>query len=61
LHLDFSLSNAGEDVALFYIDGRMIDSYTFGAQTENQSMGRSVDGAGSWINFVTPTPGASND
>jgi hypothetical protein len=61
LHLDFSLSNAGEDVALFYIDGRAIDSYTFGAQTENQSMGRSVDGAGSWINFASPTPGVSND
>lgn len=61
LHLDFSLSNAGEDVALFYIDGRPIDSITFGAQTENQSMGRSVDGAGSWINFASPTPGASND
>jgi hypothetical protein len=61
LHLDFSLSNAGEDVALFYKDGRLIDSITFGAQTENQSMGRSVDGAGSWVNFGSPTPGASND
>jgi hypothetical protein len=61
LHLDFSLSNAGEDVALFYKDGRLIDSITFGAQTENQSMGRSVDGAGSWVNLGTPTPGASND
>jgi hypothetical protein len=61
LHLDFSLSNAGEDVALFYKDGRLIDSITYGAQTENQSMGRSVDGAGSWVNFGSPTPGASND
>lgn len=61
LHLDFALSNAGEDVALFYKDGRMIDSYTFGPQTENQSTGRSVDGAGSWITFALPTPGASNE
>ena len=57
LHLDFSLSTDGEDVALFYIDGRLIDAYTFGAQSENISAGRS---GGVWTTFGTPTPGQVN-
>lgn len=60
LHLDFSLSNAGEDVGLYYIDGRRIDEYTFGTQAENVSYGRTTDGALTWKAFNTPTPGASN-
>src|SRR5690606_16520429 len=44
LHLDFSLSTSGEDVGLYYLDGRAIDEITFGAQTENNSWGRTVDG-----------------
>jgi hypothetical protein len=60
LHLDFSLSNAGEDVGLYYIDGRKIDEYTFGTQSENVSLGRTTDGAGTWKTFASPTPGASN-
>lgn len=60
LHLNFGLSNAGEDVGLFYIDGRTIDTYTFGAQTQNISWGRTTDGATTWKAFSTPTPGTSN-
>lgn len=60
LHLNFGLSNAGEDVGLFYIDGRTIDTYTFGAQTQNISWGRTTDGATTWNAFSTPTPGTSN-
>jgi hypothetical protein len=60
LHLDFSLSNAGEDVGLYYIDGRKIDEYTFGTQAENVSYGRTSDGALTWKAFNTPTPGTSN-
>lgn len=60
LHLEFALANAGEDVALFYIDGRMIDSYSFPAQNENTSMGRTTDGAATWKAFSTPTPGKTN-
>ena len=61
LHLDFSLSNAGEDVGLYYIDGREIDAYTFGAQSENNSWGRAVNGGSTWKSFSTPTPKASNN
>ncbi len=60
LHLEFALANAGEDVALFYIDGRTIDSYSFGAQSENISLGRTTDGASTWKAFSTPTPGKAN-
>lgn len=60
LHLSFGLSNAGEDVGLYYLDGRTIDVYTFGAQSENTSWGRTTDGAATWKSFSTPTPGQSN-
>jgi len=60
LHVDFALSNDGEDVGLYYIDGRKIDEYTFGAQSENVSWGRSTNGGGTWKSFAAPTKGTSN-
>jgi hypothetical protein len=61
LHLDFGLSADGEAIGLFYKDGRKIDSYTFGAQTANRSMGLTSDGGATWQTFTSPTPGQSND
>ncbi len=60
LHLNFSLNAAGEDVGLFYIDGRAIDTYTFGPQNENISWGRTSNGGPTW-DALTPTPGQSNN
>lgn len=60
LHADFGLANAGEDVGIYYIDGRKIDDYTFGAQSENVSWGRTTNGAATWKSFSSPTPGQSN-
>lgn len=60
LHLSFGLSNAGEDIGLYYLDGRTVDVYTFGAQNENSSWGRTSDGATTWKSFSAPTPGLSN-
>lgn len=60
-HLNFSLSNAGEAVGLYYIDGRTIDEYIFGTQAENVSRGRTTDGGATWDDFATPTPGESNE
>jgi hypothetical protein len=60
LHANFQLSNLGEEVGLYYLDGRQIDKYTFGAQTENTSWGRTADGASTWKSWSTPTPGARN-
>ncbi|MCW5910972.1 MAG: lamin tail domain-containing protein [Cyclobacteriaceae bacterium] len=61
LHADFALSAAGEDVGIYYIDGRTINDYTFGAQSENISWGRTTNGAATWKSFSTPTPGQSNN
>jgi hypothetical protein len=59
-HVDFRLSQAGESVVLFYIDGRKIDEYTFGVQTEDKSMGRLPNGTGPFQVLSSPTPGAPN-
>lgn len=61
LHLNFNLSADGEDVGLFYIDGRTIDVYTFESQNENVSWGRTTDGGDTWGAFSTPTPNKSNE
>ncbi|HMR56554.1 MAG TPA: lamin tail domain-containing protein [Cyclobacteriaceae bacterium] len=61
LHADFALSSAGEDVGIYYIDGRTINDYTFGAQSENVSWGRTTNGTSTWKSFNTPTPGQSNN
>ena len=60
LHANFQLAAAGEEVGLYYFDGRRIDYKPFGAQTENKSYGRSPNGGTPWITFNTPTPGAQN-
>ncbi|MFT4835086.1 MAG: hypothetical protein ACI8WP_001851, partial [Flavobacteriaceae bacterium] len=60
-HLNFNLSADGEDIGLFYIDGRTIDSYTFGAQSEDVSEGRATNGGDTWRSFSNSTPGASNN
>lgn len=61
LHASFQLSNLGEDIGIYYIDGRTINEYTFGAQSENISWGRTTNGAATWRSFNTPTPGATNN
>jgi hypothetical protein len=61
LHLNFKLSGTGEDVALFYVDGREIDSYSYGPQVDDKSLGRTTDGSETWVPFDTPTQGASNN
>ena len=60
-HLKFRLSIDGETLSLYYKDGRLIDSHTFGVQTSDVSEGRSLDGGDTWIKFNTPTPGESNN
>jgi hypothetical protein len=60
LHLDFGLSADGEAVGLYYKDGRKIDSYTFGPQSGNVSMGRLPNGATTWQLFNPSTPGQPN-
>ncbi len=61
-HLNFKLSGAGEDVGLYGPDGfTPIDTYTFGSQLPDTSMGRQTDGSATWVAFGgNPTPNASN-
>lgn len=60
LHLDFGLSTDGEDLGIYFHDGRAIDEHTFGPQTENVSQARQPDGTGSFAADGTPTPKAAN-
>jgi hypothetical protein len=60
LHANFQLSGSGEEVGLYYIDGRTIDFRSYGSQAENVSFGRTPDGGDTWRNFSAPTPGRSN-
>jgi hypothetical protein len=59
-HLKFKLSIDGEVLSLYYKDGRLIDSHTFGVQTSDVSEGRATDGSDIWIKFNAPTPGSAN-
>jgi hypothetical protein len=61
LHVNFKLSGGGEDVGLFYIDGREIDSYSYSTQADDKSFGRTTDGGETWEQLDTPTQGSSND
>ncbi|KQC11947.1 MAG: hypothetical protein APR54_10335 [Candidatus Cloacimonas sp. SDB] len=66
LHVDIKLSADGEAIGLTEEDGiTLIDSYTFGPQTTDISMGRYPDGFENWIYFgegydTVPTPGFEN-
>ncbi|MBT3317132.1 lamin tail domain-containing protein [bacterium] len=61
LHVNIKLSGGGEAIGLYNADGVTIDEYTFGEQVTDVSEGRETDGALTWVNFVVPTPGATNN
>lgn len=60
LHVNFQLRQAGEAIVLSAPDGTVIDTVTFGAQTENVSEGPYPDGVGPRVFMTTPTPRAPN-
>jgi hypothetical protein len=60
LHVPFKLDRLGENIGLFAPNGALIDSITFGSQTNNISQGRSPDGGADLQFFTKATPGASN-
>jgi hypothetical protein len=59
LHASFKLSQFGEQVGLFYKDGRTIDTRTFGSQEADKSEGRKPDGSATWTK-MNPTRGTAN-
>jgi len=60
LYADFQLSRSGELIALISPDGQIIDSVSFGPQTDDISQGRFPDGTADIFFMSTPTPRASN-
>ena len=60
LHVGFKLDRLGESIGLFAPNGDLIDSVTFGTQTNNISQGRYPDGGSELRYFSESTPGASN-
>lgn len=61
LHTNFKLSEEGEELGIFQAEGKtLIDSYKFGLQQEDVSLGRVTDGDGAWAIFRPATPGARN-
>ncbi|MFC6223003.1 lamin tail domain-containing protein [Hymenobacter artigasi] len=64
LHVGFKLSASGEQIGLYQPNGTTVtalDTYTFGAQAADVSMGRVQDGAATFVSFAVPTPNASNN
>jgi spore coat protein H len=60
-HASFKLDKEGEEIGVFTVDHLVIDTLTFGPQTEDVSSGRKSDGASEIVFFTTPTPGRSNN
>ena len=61
LHVDFSLAREGESVGLFDPSGVLVDGVTFGAQTNDVSLGRFPDGGPAPLYAMeVPTPGQPN-
>ncbi len=59
-HLNFSLDNDGECIALINPDGDIVDSITYRKQIPDVSFGRQPDGSNNWVYFADPTPESSN-
>ena len=61
LHVSKKLSKGGESIILLSQDKiSIVDSYTFGEQSTDISMGRDPDNVNNWIFFQNPTPGSKN-
>ncbi|MAZ95916.1 MAG: hypothetical protein CMP53_00160 [Flavobacteriales bacterium] len=62
-HAPFKLAKSGEEIALFHDplgSADTVDYINFGAQSTDVSFGRSYDASPNWIDFLIPTPDASN-
>ncbi len=61
-HIELGLSASGEAIGFFAPDGTtQIDTYTFGTQRGDVSMGRNPLNLSEWKYFSEPTPGAANN
>jgi hypothetical protein len=60
-HTSFRLDKDGEEIGIFSSYKLVIDTVTFGIQSEDVSMGRKIDGADEIIFLPVATPGRSNN
>lgn len=60
-HAPFKLSGDGEQIGLFYPDGRVIDSMSYSTQIRDLSYGRDPVVKSDWYYFFETTPGNLND
>jgi hypothetical protein len=63
LHANFKLSRDGEQIGIFRSDSSgttPVDTFSFGYQQGEISMGRYPDGGWQWESMSTPTPNARN-
>ena len=60
LHVEIKLSKDGEQIGLFMPDSTtVVDTLTFGEQSDDVSYGRYPDGSDTW-QLMNPTPGITN-
>ncbi|MCP4589380.1 MAG: hypothetical protein GY842_01420 [bacterium] len=62
-HTNFKLGAGGEEIGLYDTDtngNAVVDTFVFGSQTTDVSMGRFPDGADCWRFFEASTPATSN-
>ncbi|MEQ9263924.1 MAG: CotH kinase family protein [Balneolaceae bacterium] len=63
LHTNFGLSNDGEELGIFFkdiLETKMVDTLSFGVQSDDISYGRTSDGSDTFKFFDEPTPGFAN-
>jgi len=60
-HTSFKLSKEGEKIGLYDKDFLVVDTLSFGLQTNDVSRGRKTDGSIEIVIFHVPTPGKSNN
>ena len=62
LHVSNKLKKGGESIILLSEENKtIIDSYAFGEQTTDVSMGRDPTNVKEWVFFDNPTPGSMNN
>ncbi len=54
------LNNTGDTIRLINVSGTVVDSYAFTSTAEDVSIGRTVDGGGSFVACQTQTKGSPN-
>jgi len=63
IHTNFKLSSAGDKLGIIYKSSSatiLVDTVTFGPQSNNEASARIPDGSANWLFPVVPTPGEPN-